>query len=141
MILLGGKKLTPPEITRTSIVNGKDRATFRSPCNFRWFSYRIICRSVQKNNAGKITKIVFTDEGPEVRDLISSVSRWLIPQRPRRQYFKFIADTDPDTLVDLYRNLNPDAVGILKSDLYENGEYNPHNKWNSGTTSGNIVHL
>jgi len=78
--------------------------------------------SVQRNNDGKITKIVFCNEGPE--------------------YFKFLADTDPGTLLDLYKSLNPNAVGIESSDLYDpTGKYNPRNKWNDNTDTGNIMHL
>ncbi|KAF9022418.1 hypothetical protein BDZ89DRAFT_1137368 [Hymenopellis radicata] len=79
--------------------------------------------SVQRNSSGKITKIVFCNEGPE--------------------YFDFLAKTDPEKLLQLYKALNPGSAADIKStDIYgPDGKYNPTNKWNNNTDSGNIVHL
>ncbi|KAJ7084936.1 hypothetical protein C8R44DRAFT_753015 [Mycena epipterygia] len=77
--------------------------------------------SVKRNNDGKITRIVFCNEGPE--------------------YFEFLAEHQRDTLLALYQKLNPD-VSIQLADLFtEDGSYNPRNKWNNSTTTGTIMHL
>ncbi|KAF5378429.1 hypothetical protein D9757_011157 [Collybiopsis confluens] len=76
--------------------------------------------SVKRNAENKITKIVFCNEGPE--------------------YFEYLAQRQPDTLVQLYQNLHP-GVEIRREDILVNGVYNPQNKWNSGTETGTIMHL
>ncbi|KAF5366654.1 hypothetical protein D9757_012764 [Collybiopsis confluens] len=76
--------------------------------------------SIKRNAENKITKIVFCNEGPE--------------------YFEYLAQKQPDTLVKLYQDLNP-GLDIKKADLFENGVYNPRNKWNSSTDTGSIGHL
>jgi hypothetical protein len=75
--------------------------------------------SVEKNAAGKITKVSFTCEGPE--------------------YWEFLAETTPDKVVELYREfVSPD---VQKEDLFDAGDvYDPQNKWNSSTTEG-VMHL
>jgi len=89
-----------------------------------------------RNGASKITRIVFTSEGPE--------------------YWQIIADTDPDLLVKLYRRyvdplvekvdlywptdvlaFNP-GTNSYDAKVFLKGRYNPYNRWN--TTNG-CVHL
>ncbi len=71
-----------------------------------------------RNAQGKITRVVFTCEGPE--------------------YWDFLAATDPNKLVQLYRDLTGIAA-IQKSDLIGPGNaYRRRNKFN--TTDG-AVHL
>ncbi|KAJ8080796.1 hypothetical protein AAF712_006797 [Marasmius tenuissimus] len=77
--------------------------------------------SVKRNSAGKITRIVFCNEGPE--------------------YFDFLAQKQPDTLVNLYQKMNP-GFDIQSNDLFDSsGNYNPKNKWNNSTNTGAIMHL
>jgi hypothetical protein len=70
--------------------------------------------------AGKITRVSFTCEGPE--------------------YWDFLARTDPDTLLALYKTLvDPaQAANVKLSDLISGGTYNRTNKWN---TRFGAVHL
>ena len=74
-----------------------------------WFTTR--------NPQGKITRVVFTCEGPE--------------------YWDFLARTDPTTLLKLYKDLTGIAT-IKKSDLIVNGHYQRRNAFN--VTRG-AVHL
>jgi hypothetical protein len=75
--------------------------------------------SVTRNAAGKITRVTFTCEGPE--------------------YWDFLARTDRQKTLDLYRTfVNP---AVTMNDLYPNGgAYNPHNRFNNSTTNG-AMHL
>ncbi|MGW0846544.1 hypothetical protein ACWD26_41745 [Streptomyces sp. NPDC002787] len=75
--------------------------------------------SVTRDSAGKITRAVFTCEGPE--------------------YWDVLAQTDPDKALDLYRaHIGPD---VRKGDLFApNGRYIRRNKWNDSTTQG-AMHL
>lgn len=58
-----------------------------------------------------------------------------------RQYFEFLGEKQPDTLLKLYQDLNP-GFGIQSGDLFdEKGKYNPMNKWNNSTKTGTIMHL
>jgi len=53
-----------------------------------------------------------------------------------------LATLQPDTLLQLYKENNPDyASQIKKEDLYKSGRYNRTNKWNNSTTTGSIMHL
>jgi hypothetical protein len=75
--------------------------------------------SVTRDTAsGKITRVTFTCEGPE--------------------YWSFLASTDQQKVVDLYR-AHIDAT-VKKEDLFVGSEYVPRNKWNSSTTRG-AMHL
>ncbi|KAA8895555.1 hypothetical protein FN846DRAFT_1029659 [Sphaerosporella brunnea] len=78
--------------------------------------------SVQRNESGKIVRIVFTCEGPE--------------------YWSHLAKWQPDTVLELYRHHNP-GFDIKREDLFSNpdGSYNPHNKWNAPMDTGCIMHL
>ncbi|MBG0831986.1 hypothetical protein HS041_30230 [Planomonospora sp. ID67723] len=75
--------------------------------------------SVTRNDAGKITRVTFTCEGPE--------------------YWEVLAQTRPDVVVDLYRrHVSPD---VQRSDLFgPDGRYRPRNEWNNSTTHG-AMHL
>ncbi|KAF9059705.1 hypothetical protein BDP27DRAFT_1453131 [Rhodocollybia butyracea] len=77
-------------------------------------------RSIKRDANGKMTRIVFCNEGPE--------------------YFEFLAQYQRNTLLDLYRSLNP-GFNILEEDLFVDNVYNPLNKWNSSTDTGTIMHL
>lgn len=75
--------------------------------------------SVVRRADGKITRVTFTCEGPE--------------------YWKHLAATDPQKVVDLYKQFVDSRVE--QSDLFTpDGKYQPKNKWNSSTTSG-AMHL
>ncbi|QRV92522.1 COBW/P47K family protein [Ceratobasidium sp. AG-Ba] len=81
--------------------------------------------SIKRNSDGKITKVVFSNEGPE--------------------YFSYLGSVQPDTLLELYRSLHP-GVHIANEDIFEQGEggklkYNPRNRWNRSTDTGTIMHL
>ncbi|PKT73742.1 hypothetical protein CW362_06720 [Streptomyces populi] len=75
--------------------------------------------SVTRDAAGKITKVLFTCEGPE--------------------YWHLLAQSNPAEVLELYRtHINPD---IQHSDLFgATGTYNPRNRWNDSTTDG-AMHL
>jgi hypothetical protein len=75
--------------------------------------------SVTRRADGKITRVTFTCEGPE--------------------YWELLAQTQPDTVVQLYQEfVNP---AVLKNDLLDaSGRYIPRNRWNSTTTDG-AMHL
>ncbi|KAF3941735.1 hypothetical protein ABW19_dt0209999 [Dactylella cylindrospora] len=91
--------------------------------NFRIFMDEYLEWAVQRDPAtDKITKVIFTCEGPE--------------------YWRILAKHQPDTVVKLYRDFNP-GENITKEDLYdENGYYIPDNQWNSPSpTNGCIAHL
>ncbi|KAG0137526.1 hypothetical protein HOY82DRAFT_497163 [Tuber indicum] len=80
--------------------------------------------SVLRNEQGEIKKVVFTCEGPE--------------------YWEALATFQPDTLLRLYKENNPEYASQIKSDdLYINKSlrYNRKNKWNNNTTTGSIMHL
>lgn len=70
---------------------------------------------VEKNAAGKITKVTFVTEMPE--------------------YYRELWNVDPDAVVNIYRNLVSPAV--TRADLGGTGAYDKFNDWN--TTDG-IVH-
>jgi hypothetical protein len=74
--------------------------------------------SVTRDNSGKITRVTFTCEGPE--------------------YWDFLADRNPDRVVDLYRTFVSPAV--RREDLFPNGTYDRRNRWNDSTTGG-AMHL
>ena len=75
--------------------------------------------SVQRDpSTQKIKSVSFTCEGPE--------------------YWQFLASTDPDKIVSLYRQYISGEVE--KGDLFEEGVYNPRNKWNNSTSKG-AMHL
>jgi len=75
--------------------------------------------SVTRNTAGKITKVMFTCEGPE--------------------YWHLLAQSNPAKVLELYRTyINPN---VQHSDLFgATGTYNPRNRWNDSTTDG-AMHL
>ncbi len=75
--------------------------------------------SVVRNRERKITRVTFTSEVPE--------------------YWEHLLATDPDRLVDLYRELVDPAVKL--ADLRDrNGRYRRRNLWNS-SAPGRIAHL
>lgn len=75
---------------------------------------------VTRDGNGKITKVEFTSEGPE--------------------YWGFLAERDPQKVVDLYRQFVDPSVVI--SDLLDgNGVYNPQNRWNDPRRGGGLAHL
>lgn len=74
---------------------------------FEWY--------VERNQAGKITKVSFTTELPEYYEQL-----WL---------------HDRQAVVDIYNSLV--GPGVQEADLHNNGQYNKFNRWN--TTDG-IVH-
>jgi hypothetical protein len=75
--------------------------------------------SVTRRPDGKITRVIFTCEGPE--------------------YWEMLAQGQPDTVVDLYQKFVSTAV--QKNDLFDaSNNYIPRNRWNSTTTNG-AMHL
>ena len=87
--------------------------------------------SVTRNEAGKITKVMFTCEN--------------------REYWYTLWDVDPNCVLRLYQELVSDQVKIEDLYLYDQGQpiidpetgrpaYNGRNKWNNSTTHG-AVHL
>lgn len=98
-----------------------DRARWRRADSSRHFQDEYCEWNVERDpNSDKITRITFTSEGPE--------------------YWRFLANTNRDKLLQLYRELVSPNVEL--SDLFApNGSYNPRNRWNDSTTGGNIVHL
>lgn len=74
--------------------------------------------SVERNSDNKITRVTFTTEV--------------------REYWEHLAETNPDQLLELYRDLVSPEVEM--DDLLNGGRYNPANPWNSSTESA-IVHL
>ncbi|WP_051581604.1 hypothetical protein [Pseudonocardia acaciae] len=75
--------------------------------------------SVTRGDDGKITRVTFTCEGPE--------------------YWELLAQTRPDTVLELYRRHVDPAV--QHGDLFDaSGSYILKNKWNNGTTNG-AMHL
>lgn len=88
--------------------------------------------TVEKDKSGRIVSASFTCEGPE--------------------YWQFLAEKNKDTLLALYKSLNPKFAGQMKlEDLLSEGQYNPLNKWNgvvenspgdlTTVNPGCIVHL
>ena len=75
---------------------------------------------VVRNAAGKITRVSFTCE--------------------TTQYYDFLARTDPNTLLTIYKQLvDPaHASDVVVGDLIVNNRYQPRNKWN---TEHGAVHL
>lgn len=74
--------------------------------------------SVERDDDERIVRVTFTTEVPE--------------------YWKLIADRDPDRLLALYRELvDPD---VALEELFVDGSYNPGNARNDSTT-GRVVHL
>lgn len=75
--------------------------------------------SVTRRADGKITRVTFTCEGPE--------------------YWELLAQTQPDTVVQLYQEfVNP---AVQNNDFFDaSGRYIPRNRWNSTTTDG-AMHL
>ena len=64
------------------------------------------------------------------------------------KYWQFLATYQPDTLWQLYKDLNPDYAGQMKeSDLYlinpvtKAAVYDPRNPWNFTSKNGTIAHL
>jgi hypothetical protein len=70
--------------------------------------------SVQRNDAGKITRVTFTTETPE--------------------YFEELAVADPARLLALYREFV--SADVQAADLLTAGQYNPRNEWNRDTKLG-----
>jgi hypothetical protein len=75
--------------------------------------------SITRRPDGKITRVTFTCEGPE--------------------YWELLAQTQPDTVLHLYRqHIDP---AVQHGDLFDaSGSYIPRNNWNSTTTNG-AMHL
>ncbi|KAL0631393.1 hypothetical protein Q9L58_009748 [Maublancomyces gigas] len=76
--------------------------------------------SVLRNDSGKITRVIFTAEGPE--------------------YWDWLGKMQPETVLQLYKEHNP-GFDIKKDDLFPGGTYKRDNKWNNSTTPGCIMHL
>lgn len=102
-----------------------DDIVFRDQDEYcEWHSFR--------DTGNDLRKVVFTCENPE--------------------YWRFIADDDPDLLLTLYQDLTGQSVAMADlffgEDIFipdrdgnainQNGKYNPYNKWN--TTDG-AIHL
>jgi hypothetical protein len=105
----------------------------------------MLVRSIKRDEkTGKMLKIVFCNEGPEVRVLARSGRVLQLTNFGFLKYFEYLAQVQPDTLVSLYQQLNP-GVTITKADLFINQgsrlAYNPTNKWNAFTNTGTIMHL
>jgi hypothetical protein len=98
-----------------------DRARWRAADSSRHVQDEYCEWNVERDpNTDTITRVTFTSEGPE--------------------YWRFLANTNRDKLLQLYRKLVSPNVQL--SDLLTfTGRYNPTNRWNSSTTGGNIVHL
>jgi len=110
-----------------TVQHPNDRARWRAADQSRATQDEYCEWSIRRNAAGKMVRIVFCNEGPE--------------------YFKFLGDHQPDTLLHLYQEHNP-GVGIQNADLFHpdpdgSGRlvYNPLNKWNNATDTGTIMHL
>ncbi|KAJ5083111.1 hypothetical protein N7532_012154 [Penicillium argentinense] len=77
----------------------------------------------------KVLSVVMTCEGPE--------------------YWSFLGDAQPESVLPLYKSLNPDFQSqIVENDLFLTNSqdpkkkvYDPRNFWNFTTTSGTIAHL
>ena len=104
-----------------------DNIFFRDQDEYcEWHSFR--------NSEGKLVKIVFTCENPE--------------------YWRFIANNDPDLLLSLYQDLSEGPVQMqdlmFNEDIFVpdddgnavnlNGQYNPYNKWNSTDGAIHLTH-
>jgi hypothetical protein len=74
--------------------------------------------SVERDNAGKVTRLTFTTEVPE--------------------YWEFVAKHDRERLLDLYRELV--APDVERDELFDGDTYLPDNPRNQGTT-GRLAHL
>ena len=76
--------------------------------------------NVVRNQAGLITRVSFTSEGPE--------------------YWRFLAATDPQQLLALYRSLVDPALAdqVQLQDLMPNNTYNQRSRWN---TLHGAIHL
>ena len=98
-----------------------DRARWRAADANRRFQDEYCEWSVEREpHSDKVTRVTFTSEGPE--------------------YWRFLANTNRDKLLQLYRELVSPHVQL--ADLFlANGRYNPRNRWNDSTADGNIVHL
>lgn len=64
------------------------------------------------------------------------------------QYWQLMAETQPDTMISLYKSLNPNYASQMVGDdffLTNNttgkSVYNPLNYWNQSSDSGTIAHL
>lgn len=80
------------------------------PSNSRGWQDEYCEWSIEKNSAGKITRVVFTCENPD--------------------YWDQLWDIDSDTVTNLYKTFISDQV--IRSDLqHPNGSYNWENKWNN----------
>jgi hypothetical protein len=78
------------------------------------------CEWSVRKKGGKIVRVTFTTEVPE--------------------YFAHLSETDPDSLVKLYRKLVDPRVKL--ADLRDgDGDYLPINRWNHPSRSGRIAHL
>lgn len=75
--------------------------------------------NVTRDATSKITRVTFTCEGPE--------------------YWEVLAETQPQTVVDLYRtHIDP---SVAENDLFDaQGKYIQRNRWNNSTTQG-AMHL
>lgn len=74
--------------------------------------------SVERDVNDKITRVSFTSEGPE--------------------YWATLTALQPEAVLALYReHVSPRVEG---SDLFQNGEYEPRNRWNNSTSRG-VMHL
>lgn len=74
--------------------------------------------SVERDPDGKIMRVTFTTEVPEL--------------------WQHIAERDPDRLVGMYQELVDERV--THEDLFLAGQYNPRNRWNA-TAKGRPAHL
>lgn len=74
--------------------------------------------NVVRDSVKKITRVVFTCEGPE--------------------YWEFLGKHNPELVLKL--NQEHVSPNVKKEDLFINGSYSPKNKWNNSTTDG-IMHL
>jgi phosphatidylserine/phosphatidylglycerophosphate/cardiolipin synthase-like enzyme len=74
--------------------------------------------SITRNAGGKIVRVTFTCEPPEYWDALSKL--------------------DPDKVLELYQQFVSRSARM--SDLFQNGRYNPLNRFNRGTADG-AMHL
>jgi hypothetical protein len=108
----------PRSVTLASV---SDRQRWRKADSSRDLQDEYCEWSVERGADGNIRRVTFTCEGPE--------------------YWEFLANTDPQAALELYRLFISPQVQL--SDLFPRGEsegYESRNKWNSTTVNG-AMHL
>ncbi|KAF9058849.1 hypothetical protein BDP27DRAFT_1453694 [Rhodocollybia butyracea] len=122
--------MTPQFYDATKVVEKNPQ----SPSKITWV---VFPKKVKLDFSSDIARWTKADSARSFQD---EYLEWIVFCNEGPEYFEFLAQYQRNTLLDLYRSLNP-GFNILEEDLFVDNVYNPLNKWNSSTNTGTMMHL